>query len=90
MDFKLLLSTFGLIFIGEFGDKSQLAVITLVAKHNQPVPVFLGASAALVTVTLIGAVFGQAITELIPESTIRRVAAVAFVIMGVLIWFNKV
>jgi putative Ca2+/H+ antiporter (TMEM165/GDT1 family) len=90
LDLKLLLSTFGLIFIGEFGDKSQLAVFTLVAKHGQPVPIFIGAAAALASVTLIGVVFGQGVASLVPESTLKRVAAVVFVVMGVLIWFDKV
>ena len=87
---KLFATTFGLIFIGEFGDKSQLAVLSLVARHQQPLPIFLGAAGALVIVTLIGAIFGQAVAELVPASTIRRIAAVAFVLMGVLVWFDKV
>jgi len=31
MNFKTFLTTFGLIFIAEIGDKTQLAAITLVA-----------------------------------------------------------
>ena len=47
MDWKLMMTTFGLLFLSELGDKTQLAVFTLVARHKQPVPIFLGAAVAL-------------------------------------------
>jgi len=90
MDLKLILSTFGLLFLAELGDKTQLAVFTLTAKHGNPLPIFLGASAALVLVTAIGAVIGQGVAELVPVDVLKRGAAVLFVVMGVLIWFDKI
>ena len=90
MDIKLLLTTFGLLFLAEMGDKTQLAVLTLVAKHRQPLPVFLGAALALVLVTAIGAVVGQGVSQVVPQDVLKRGAAVMFVVLGVLIWFGKV
>jgi putative Ca2+/H+ antiporter (TMEM165/GDT1 family) len=89
MDLKLLISTFGLLFLAELGDKTQLAVFTLVAKHKEPLPIFLGAALALVLVTGIGAVVGQGVAALVPEETLKKGAAVMFVALGVLIWFGK-
>jgi putative Ca2+/H+ antiporter (TMEM165/GDT1 family) len=89
MDLKLMLSTFGLIFLAELGDKTQLAVFTSVAKSGQPLTIFLGAAAALVLVTAIAAVVGQGVAAVIPEDTIKKFAAVGFVAMGILIWFGK-
>jgi putative Ca2+/H+ antiporter (TMEM165/GDT1 family) len=88
MDLKLLLTTMGLLFISELGDKTQLAVLTLVARHKEPWPIFIGASLGLVLVTAVAVVVGQGIGQVVPEETMRRIAAVLFVIMGALIWFK--
>ena len=47
MDWRALVTTFGLIFLAEMGDKTQLAAISLVGKTRAPWSVLLGASAAL-------------------------------------------
>ncbi|MBC7224315.1 MAG: TMEM165/GDT1 family protein [Anaerolineae bacterium] len=88
MDWKVLWSTLGLLFLAELGDKTQLAVISMVCKTEKPVPVFLGAVAALALVTLIGVVAGGALTQVIPPHVLQRIAAVLFVVMGVLMWFD--
>lgn len=88
MELKLLFSTFGLLFLAELGDKTQLAVITLVARHKEPIPIFLGAALALVLITALAAVVGQGIAQVVPDAVLRRGAAALFVLMGVLIWFR--
>ena len=85
MDWSTLISTFGLVFIAELGDKTQLAVVTQTCKHRRPWPVFLGASAALIAVTAIGAVCGQLLGRVVPEGVLHIVAALAFIVMGALI-----
>ena len=86
MDWSALVSTFGLIFVAELGDKTQLAVVTQTCKYRCPLPVFLGGSIALTAVTALGAVGGQALGYLIPEVVSRTIAGVAFVVMGALVW----
>jgi putative Ca2+/H+ antiporter (TMEM165/GDT1 family) len=81
-----LFSTFGLIFVAELGDKTQLAVIAQTCKYRCTWPVFLGGSIALTVITALGVVGGQALGYMIPERAIRLVAALAFVLMGGLIW----
>ncbi len=88
MDLKLVFSTLGLLFVSELGDKTQLAVLTLVARHKQPVPIFIGAALGLVLVTAVAAAVGQGVGQIVPEEALRRVAAVLFVVMGALIWFK--
>jgi putative Ca2+/H+ antiporter (TMEM165/GDT1 family) len=88
VDLKLLLSTFGLLFLAELGDKTQLAVFTLVARHKEPIPIFLGAALALVLVTALAAVVGQGVAQVVPDVVLRRGAAGLFVVMGLLIWFR--
>ena len=53
MDWKTILSTFGLIFLAELGDKTQLACIGMACRTRSPLAVFLGAVGALAAVTLI-------------------------------------
>jgi putative Ca2+/H+ antiporter (TMEM165/GDT1 family) len=85
MDWNALFSTLGLVFIAELGDKTQLAVVTQTCKHRKPWAVFLGASAALIAVTALGAIGGQILGQFIPERILRIAAALAFVVMGGLI-----
>jgi len=81
--------TFGTLFLAELGDKTQLAVISMVSKTKDPLWVFLGAVCALAVVTLIGVVAGEALVKFIPEQVLKKLAAAAFVIIGVLMLFNK-
>ena len=86
---RVLLSTFALLFVAELGDKTQLAVISMTAKHKMPVWIFVGATLALAAVTLIGVLGGELLTRFIPEMVLRKIAAVLFVGMGVLMWLEK-
>lgn len=88
IDWKLFLSTFTALFIAELGDKTQLAVITLTSKSDAPLSVFLGASAALVCVTLLGVLGGQALLSVLPADLLHKLAAGSFVILGALMWFG--
>lgn len=86
---KTLIVTFGLIFFAELGDKTQLTVMTLSAQSKTPVPVFLGATIALALSSLLGAVFGGAITRIVPTQYIHYGAGVLFIIMGILLLTGK-
>ena len=46
MDLRIFLTTFGIIFLAEMGDKTQLAAMTMAADTKKPWAVFLGASLA--------------------------------------------
>jgi putative Ca2+/H+ antiporter (TMEM165/GDT1 family) len=88
VDWRLFSSTFGVLFLAELGDKTQLAVITLTCNEHKPLPIFLGASLGLVVVTLLGVVGGEALARAIPSHVMRKVAAGAFLVMGALMWFE--
>jgi putative Ca2+/H+ antiporter (TMEM165/GDT1 family) len=80
------LSTFGLVFIAELGDKTQLAVVSQTCKTRRPWPVFLGGSLALTAVTALGVAGGRLLGVVIPQNIVSMAAAAAFVVMGLLIW----
>jgi putative Ca2+/H+ antiporter (TMEM165/GDT1 family) len=89
MDWKVFASAFGMLFLAEMGDKTQLAVLTLSAESKKPASVFLGAVLALAVVTLIGVAVGEAVSRFIPATYLHRAAAVLFVGMGIWMWFSK-
>lgn len=90
MDWKLLATTFGTLFVAELGDKTQLACMLMTAKTQKPWTVFLGSSIALVLVSFLGVMFAQFVCQYISPHIIKKVAAVSFMIMGCLIFFDKI
>jgi putative Ca2+/H+ antiporter (TMEM165/GDT1 family) len=82
-------TTFGALFLAEMGDKTQLAAITLAAETRSPLSVFLGAAMALALVSLIGVAVGTVLGNYLPENILRKVAASAFIIVGVLMLWGK-
>lgn len=82
-------TTFGALFLAEMGDKTQLAAITLAAQTRSPLSVFLGAALALALVSLIGVAVGAVLGEYLPEKVLRKVAAAAFIVIGVLMLWGK-
>ena len=89
MEWRVLLTTFGVIFLAEMGDKTQLAAMTMAAESKKPWAVFLGASLALIAVSALGVVVGSVIGNYVPIVWVKRVAAVAFIAIGVLILLDK-
>ena len=83
-------TTFWALFLAEMGDKTQLTAITLAAQTQSPLSVFLGAAIALALVSLIGIVVGTALGKYLPENLLHKVAASAFIIIGVLMLWGKI
>ncbi|HKS15782.1 MAG TPA: TMEM165/GDT1 family protein [Planctomycetota bacterium] len=82
MDWKLAAWTFGIVFLAELGDKTQLAVFALTGKTGRPLSVLAGAAAALVVVTFLGVVLGGAIKKFLPERIMDFASAVLFLAVG--------
>lgn len=89
MDWRVFLTTFGVIFLAEMGDKTQLAAMTMSAQTKRPWAVFIGSALALTAVSAIGVVVGSVVGNYIPLIWIKRAAAVAFIVIGVLILMDK-
>ena len=89
MDLRVLLTTFGIIFLAEMGDKTQLAAMTMAANTKKPWAVFIGASVALATVSALGVLVGSVVGDYVPLEWIKRVAALAFIAIGVLMLLGK-
>ena len=89
MDWRLLFSTFGLVFLAELGDKTQLATLSLAATGRSRLLVFAGAALALVLTSAIAVLAGEALARVVPPVWIRRVAGAAFVVMGAVFLFSR-
>ena len=88
IDLFPILSTFVIVGVAEFGDKTQIAVINLSAKHR-PRSVFIGAILAFALVVGISASIGGAIASYISVSWIYLVGGISFLIFGVYTLFSR-
>lgn len=89
MDLRVLFTTFGIIFLAEMGDKTQLAAMTMAAQTKRPWAVFIGASVALAAVSALGVIVGSVIGDYVPLLWVKRIAAIAFIAIGVLMLSGK-
>jgi len=91
MDLKMMLTTFGLVFLAELGDKTQLATFCLSADcGSAKLWVFLGSAGALVLSSLLAVVFGDGIGRLLPPHYIKIAAGVFFVVAGIWMLFTAI
>ncbi len=77
-----IFSTFGLIFLAEIGDKSQLVCMTLAARHRH-LPVLLGAIAAFLILNTLAVVFGAGLAQWLPERLLAGAVALLFGAFGI-------
>ncbi len=89
MDWRVFLTTFGVIFLAEMGDKTQLATMTLAAQSKKPWTVFISSALALAAVSAIGVMAGSLLGDYIPLNWVKRVAALAFIVIGILMLLDK-
>ena len=83
MDIKTFLTVFGVVFLAELGDKTQLATLLFAAdKEVSKWLVFIGASLALIATSAIGVLAGGLVAEYVDERTLRYVAGAAFILIG--------
>jgi putative Ca2+/H+ antiporter (TMEM165/GDT1 family) len=73
--------SFGVIFVAELGDKSQLMALAFATRYKV-VPVLIGITVATAIVHLASVALGGVLGAALPTKPINFVAAVAFVIFG--------
>ena len=70
-------------FLAELGDKTMLTTAGLAADRGA-VPVWVGSFAAMLAATALAVLAGRALTRGVPASALRRLGAIAFVLVGAL------
>lgn len=82
MDLKIMLSTFGMIFLAELGDKTQLATFCFAADSRSKLAVFVGSAGALLLSSFLAVACGSIVCRVVPPNYIRTGAGALFVILG--------
>jgi Ca2+/H+ antiporter, TMEM165/GDT1 family len=75
--------SFAVIFVGEWGDITQIATANLAAKYHDPIGVGVGAVLGLWTVAAIGVVAGSKLVERVPLALVRRITGLILAALGV-------
>ncbi len=86
---RIAVTVFGIVFVAEWGDLTQLATASL-ATTRPPLSVLVGASLAMISVSAIGVVAGRALLRVLPERLLHRAAAVVFAALSVLFFITAV
>jgi putative Ca2+/H+ antiporter (TMEM165/GDT1 family) len=81
---RVILTSFLVLFLAEWGDLTQLLTASLAAKYHEPAAVFVGSSLGLITVAGLGVTGGKALLRVIPMSWVRRIAAAAFAVVAII------
>ena len=84
---RVLLTSFGVIFLAELPDKTALATLLLAARYRAR-PVVLGAWLAFLVQTVV-AVGAGGLLHLLPERGVRTAAGVGFLVFAVLAWRRR-
>jgi len=72
---RVVLASFLVLFAAEWGDLSQLLTLSLAAKYDAPVSVFVGSWTALLTVSGLAVLVGRVLLKVIPVRVLHGVGA---------------
>jgi putative Ca2+/H+ antiporter (TMEM165/GDT1 family) len=81
MESKIFFSTFGLIFLAELGDKTQLTAMALALRYPWQ-RIFVGIAAAFVVLNLAAVLVGKVLFLLFPIFWVTLVSALLFLYFG--------
>ena len=82
MNFFVFFLAFGILFIGELGDKTQLIVFNLSLEYEKSYKIGIGATLGFLIIVSIGILFGAVLTTFIPVNWITLISAIIFILIG--------
>ncbi|OLS12509.1 MAG: hypothetical protein RBG13Loki_3871 [Promethearchaeota archaeon CR_4] len=83
MDFLTFLTTFGILFLAEIGDKTQLVVFNLTLKFKESWKVGFGATLGFAVIVTIGVYIGVIIEGFVPPRILNYISGAIFLILGI-------
>lgn len=81
-DRQVVLASFLVVLVAEFGDLTQILTATLAARYDAPLAVGAGAVLALWSVAALAVVFGRALLRVVPLRRVQQVAAVGLLVLA--------
>lgn len=78
---NIFFTTFLLITVAEFGDKTQLAVVAL-SSTAAPIAVWLGSTLALVSTSALGVLAGRTILQKVPLVLLHKISGTIFLALA--------
>ncbi len=86
---KIFFASFGIMFLAELGDKTQMTILSLAGRYRSPWVVFAGAALAMVLATGLGVLVGNFLPSVIGEKSVRYVSGGLFILFGALVLAGK-
>ena len=80
---RVALASFGVVFLGEWGDITQITTANLTARYHDPLSVGTGALLALWSVTALALTVGRGLVQRLPTRLARRFTAVVLALLAV-------
>ncbi|MCD4523612.1 TMEM165/GDT1 family protein [Nocardioides sp. cx-173] len=81
---RAVLASFLVLFAAEWGDLSQLLTLSLVAKYEAPLSVFVGALGALLTVSALAVIVGRSLLRFVSIHVLHYLGATVCVALAAL------
>ena len=81
---RVALAWFGVIFLGEWGDITQITTANLAARYGDPLSVGVGALLALWSVAALALTVGRGLVQRVPARLVRRITGVILAVLAVL------
>ena len=81
---RVALASFGVVFLGEWGDITQITTANLAARYRDPLSVGIGALLALWSVSLLALTVGRGLVQRVPTRLVRRLTGVVLAVLAML------
>jgi len=79
---RVALASFGVVFLGEWGDITQITTANLAARYGDPVSVGLGALLALWSVAALALTVGRGLMQRVPTRLVRRLTGMVLAVLA--------
>jgi putative Ca2+/H+ antiporter (TMEM165/GDT1 family) len=80
---SVMLTSFGVVFVGEWGDITQIATANLAARYDDPISVGIGAVLGLMAVAAVAILAGSTLLRFVSISVVRRIAGLILAVFAV-------
>lgn len=87
---QAMLQTFGMIFLAEMGDKTQLTALALTAAYGTPWLIFTGAMTGQALNHGLAAFLGSRYLSVLPKGFIRVATLIIFLVFGLLMLYGGI